>query len=944
MGKSKTIIPLAADQAYRKGHPVRIIAPPSNQAELDHSLYHYFAEQGIEYRRLNIFEKYVPPMEGGAPGKWWTEENLNEILEMVQQNEPLGISTKDVQLLKILKEKLNTKLKSKMDELKTTHLSGDDKAKLEEEVNQLRREVAISEKIVDLLQYSGLNIFDEYGPSVMPGRIDELHEPATEMGWALKPLNTQPTTTREIVEVQSAFLSASKNKICLSATMGTGFAMAALTQSATVAEAAAKCVSDPKTTDARFLNWLAKARPILSRGTSKPEDRIRIIGQAMEGAGKDKQIILFDGNDDGKNRFENVKSDHENLKKARGGVARGLLYYNDQKNLCLYHPQDKKYQGENATVTPEMETLIRNHPEDYDVRLDSTQGVGTDCPQSAESMGIHFGFLEDASGRSSVTLQQVGRSMRKSGSLKMQNLFMVMDPSTDPDKACVSEDVREKHKGLVTAYERAQADRDKAWKQLASALNIESAGELSLEQRRVIHSVLHVTPPDKDGSYEDNLAHDLDAYINSWECDVFPKDRPIVKALKDFKSAQRLEQDRYLDMVGGVMALREKSEPVKAREEDIASGVKRSEAEGILFGAHAWREEEARTVLERVRLDSVLTPGAVHSRAQEYDHDVYVDEFEKQLRAAVHKELKEIERERFEDFDKDVPLETFANSSHMDSEIKACISRLQERGITPDSQVKKTEIPPELMNYCNELKKTADDVYENLGTLCNYGKQSEKVTKSDGTLVLSKSKDWKKIKKLHEDLNKKFTDLQAGDLQALTEFCRERDSALEIFYHGLATQLSGIEFKSGKLNSNGPKFGKMCEILEKGMGGLNSRNFVNTRDRINRLYPSPNNNPTRINLVKSGKANGWNWRINASGPDGQAKVEYDSLDKMRNENSARQMAITALGNGKDPLLVASLEHIKGELLKDNRKYRDDLTDLAIQSQDRIDRREKIKLQ
>ena len=170
-GKSKTIIPLAADQAYQKGHRVRIIAPPSNQAELDHSLYHYFAEQGIEYRRLDLFEKYVPSRESVSPVKWWTEKNLDEILKMVEKKEPLGISTKDVQLLKTLKEKLKTKLQSQREALKATRLSRDEVEELSQEVLQTRSEVDILEKIVDSLQYGGLNIFDEYDRSVMPGKV-----------------------------------------------------------------------------------------------------------------------------------------------------------------------------------------------------------------------------------------------------------------------------------------------------------------------------------------------------------------------------------------------------------------------------------------------------------------------------------------------------------------------------------------------------------------------------------------------------------------------------------------------------------------------------------------------------------------------------------------------------------------------------------------------------
>ena len=940
-GKSKTIIPLAADQAYRKGHRVRIIAPPSNQAELDHSLYHYFAEQGIEYRRLDLFEKYVPSRESVSPVKWWSEKNLDEILEMVEKKEPLGISTKDVQLLKTLKEKLKTKLQSQREALKASGLSRDEVEELRQEVLQTRNEVDILEKIVDSLQYGGLNIFDEYDRSVMPGKVEELDALTADIVWALKPLNLpESISSRDVVEVQAAFLSGSKNKISLSATTGSGFTMAALTKSATVEEAAGKCVSDPKTTDSRFLNWVAKGKPILSRGTSKTEDRTRILEQVMEESGKDKQIILFDGNDDGTNRFENVRNDYENLKSVRG-IARGLLYYNNQKRLCLYHPQDKKYQVENATVTPEMEVLIRSHPEDYDVRLDSTQGVGTDCPQSDESVCIHFGFLEDSSGRGSVTLQQVGRGMRKSGILKMQKLYMVMDPSTDLDKACVSDDAKGTHTNLVAAYEEACNKRDQYWNTLKEALSDHSIDKLSPEQQRVIYSILHVTPPSKDGSYEANLARDLDAYVNSWECDVFPKDKPIVKALKNFKKAQRLEHDRYLEMVGGVMALRENSQAVKDREDDIDNGVKRSEAEDILFDAHTWRDKEAGAVLKQVKLDDVLPADTGSSRTRAYNRDVYVEEMEKQLKPKVQKELQKIERESFENFNKEAPLDEFALSSHMEREIKKRISRLQESGINPDTKAVKRNIPQDLKGHCESMWIKADEVYSEISRLCNNGKPIANTGNKDVGLVVSSG--WARVIAAKQELNDKLTAVKEhGNLATLTEFCSEQDSAVEIFYHKLSSALSGVTFVSDKNNNN--NFGKLCVSLGKGMPGL-MRKFGSVGSRKASLYPATKGpNPTKIMLTKSGTpTNNWNWEVPPPQLSGRLKSQLDTLEVMRKEDNARQMARAVLRRGNDPQLVDCLEHIKQDLLNANKKYRKGLVTGAVESQGKIVRRRASKL-
>ncbi|MBO9497729.1 hypothetical protein J7438_27140, partial [Thalassotalea sp. G20_0] len=187
------------------------------------------------------------------------------------------------------------------------------------------------------LQYDGLKVVDEYDRLSTPSSNDEFKEQAADMSRAQSVLGTEPVNEREVAELLAAFLSGSKNKVCLSATMGTGFTMAGLTKSATVKEAAKKCESNAMTTQARLFNWLSKTTPVLSGDTSDPENRINVLKQVMERSGKDKQIILFDGNHNGEDRFMHVKKDYDYLKEARGGKVRGLLYYNEQKQLCLYH-------------------------------------------------------------------------------------------------------------------------------------------------------------------------------------------------------------------------------------------------------------------------------------------------------------------------------------------------------------------------------------------------------------------------------------------------------------------------------------------------------------------------------------------------------------------------------------------------------------------------------
>ncbi|WP_257295793.1 hypothetical protein, partial [Endozoicomonas sp. YOMI1] len=920
-GKSKTIIPLVADQACRKKHPVRVIAPANNQAELDHSLTGYFADSGVTYRRLDLFKDFVPKSE--TPRKWWSPQVLKDIKAQVTAEGPLGISTKDVLLLMTLRDRLKA-----ID-------AADYQTHCKETPATLKKEIRLLEDILDALQYDGLKVFDEYDRSVMPSSNDEFKEQAADVSRAQSVLGTKPIDEREVAEMQAAFLSGSKHKVCLSATMGTGFTMAGLTKSATVKEAAEKCESNAMTTHARLFNWLTKTTPILSGETSNRENRLKVLEQVMEGSGKDKQIILFDGNHNGEDRFSHVVEDYNCLQKARGGKVRGLLYYNDQKQLCLYHPKQEKYQQPDAVVSPEMEALIRKNPEDYDVRLDKTQGTGTDCPQSAASVGIHLGMTEDVSRRSNVFLQEFGRFSRNSGSLTSQKFYLVLNTKALPSIGSVSHEHQEKHKELANACERVHENTQEAKAKLMAGLE----DKVSPEQLRVIHSKLHVSPPDEEDKYDANLERDLGTFIKSWECNVFPQS--VKNALADFKRAQWYEQNQVLEMTATLMALREDSTFVKTCEASFERGNKRADADEILSSAHNWRGTGAEQALDKVKLGPVVTPAG---SADEYDHKKYVEELEFQLTGKVYKELQKIDRQSFDHFDKEATLEQFAESQHMDHEIARCIGKIRESGITPVDRGEVHDVPPALMTYCEQLKTEADKVFSDLGTLCNHGNTPKNASEGAGKLVLSEPRDWQKVKAVKEAFDSEFDKVKSGDLEALSTFCRQRGSSLETFYHDLATALSGITFDSGKDQSNVQKFGNMCNILGKGMKALSLSHYKKSRDRVDKFYPQKGTKaPTKIQLVQSGRPNKWNWDVVLPSREGQVKKDYDSLEQKRKEHNAIGKARAVLRKGNDPQLTRCLGQIQKELLLANEKYRNSLLEYAEDAQIKIDRRKNIKL-
>ena len=913
-GKSKTIIPLVADQACRKNYPVRIIAPANNQAELDHSLKGYFADSGVTYRRLDLFKDFVP--KSGIPEKWWSPKVLEDIKAQVTANVPLGISTKDVLLLMTLRDRLKA-----ID-------AADYQTHCKETPATLKKEIRLLEDILDALLYKGLKVFDEYDRLYAPSSNDEFKEQAADMSRAQSVLGTKPIDEREVAEMLAAFLSGSKHKVCLSATMGTGFTMAALTKSATVKEAAEKCESNAMTTHARLFNWLTKTTPVLSGETSNPENRINVLKQVMESSGKDKQIILFDGNHNGEDRFSHVVADHNCLQKARGGKVRGLLYYNDQKQLCLYHPKQEKYQEPNAVVSPEMEALIRKNPEDYDVRLDKTQGTGTDCPQSAASVGIHLGMVEDVNSHSNVLRQQFGRFSRKSGHLSWQEFYLVLNTKFLPPNDSVSRQYREKHQELTNACERAHKNTQEAKAKLMAGLD----DKVSPEQLRVIHSKLHVSPTDEEDKYDTNLERDLGTFIKSWECNVFP--HSVKTALADFKRAQWYEQIQFLETMATLMALREDSPFVKACEESFERGNKRADADEILSNAHTWRGDGAGQVLDKVELGPVVTPVG-----GEYNHQVYVKEFEDQLRSEVYKELQKIERESFDRFNKDDSLEAVAKSEHMEREIKNCIAKLQRRGIRTDSQGMIRNIPQDLKDHCDQLWAKADRLYSDISSLCNNGKHIENKRNKDIGLVVTSG--WDKVTAAKKELDDKLRAVKEhGDLATLSEFCQEQGSAVEVFYHNLVLALSGVKFVSNKSNNN--NFGSLCRSLGKVMPGLMSR-FNSVSSRQTALYP----NQTEIMLVakKSGARTGnWNWKVLLRPLDSQLKSQLDALEMMKQEDNAKQMARVELSKSNGDQLTNCLGKIQRELLSANKEYRKTLERDAMRAQDLIDRRKIIKLQ
>ena len=218
-GKSTVIQPLTdhacAQNIGVQKRSVFVIAPESNQADLNITLGRYYAQKGLNYQVVDIEKDYVNPADGK---RWWSAGNLDEIYYMMMGQDknsnaatafrdinkpraPVGISVKNIQILLQLRNQLQKK----------EVLGREDQAAL------LRLDM-----IADLSRES-MAFFDEWDRILMPPGAADLEEVADGVNKALKPLGGVEIKPADIMQCHGQMIQGCKRKHMLSATIGTGY-------------------------------------------------------------------------------------------------------------------------------------------------------------------------------------------------------------------------------------------------------------------------------------------------------------------------------------------------------------------------------------------------------------------------------------------------------------------------------------------------------------------------------------------------------------------------------------------------------------------------------------------------------------------------------------------------------------------------------------------------
>ena len=428
-GKSTVVQPLTDHACSHNigamNRSVLVIAPESNQADLNITLGRYYAQKGLHYQVLDIENQYVNPAGGGY---WWSPENLDRIhFTMMgaapdthpadlaacvnKPRAPVGVSVKNVQILVQLRNQLQQK----------ETLSQVDQASLQR-----------LDRIADLVRESMI-FLDEWDRTAMPAGAADLKEVVDGVNRALKPLKIKDVNPKDIMQCHGQIVQGCKRKHMLSATVGSGY-VAAVAAGVTKAEdVSEQCHTDVFTTQQRFWHWLNCATPVYAH-LNNPEGRQKLFSRVINEVGADREIIVFDGNRKDGNAAEQAVNDYRLLSDERlhrDGKPRGMLYYDEKKQLHKYEKGDPVYGvGNGAPLPKEEEDFIRaNRGRDIDVVLTHRESIGTDAPQGAESVGVYMGLLEQKEdGRASLVAQQMGRMMRATGNLrKPQSLYVVVN-------------------------------------------------------------------------------------------------------------------------------------------------------------------------------------------------------------------------------------------------------------------------------------------------------------------------------------------------------------------------------------------------------------------------------------------------------------------------------------------------------------------------------------
>ena len=593
-GKS-TVVQLFTDHACshnlgRADRSVLVIAPETNLADLNHTLGRYYAQKGRDYQSLDLSMVYAGRTE------WWTPQRLekihNTLLGLPEDTRPedreeavkiirapVGVSVRDVQVLMQLRAQLQNA----------------------EKTTANRQALAKMDEIADLFRNS-MTFMDEWDSTVMPPRKEDLQGLVTDVNSALRKLN-QNVSPEAIMLSQGKFIKSCRRKHLLSATVGSGYTAAVASGVTNPIEIKSACHVDPFTTDQRFWSWMNSATPVYTRSDTE-ESRGEVIQQVVDEVGSDREILIFDGREDGDDMPKRAMKDYKLLSEARGGnqkTSRGILFYDDKKRLHMYQKGDAVYGVEGGAVVPgEEKPFLR-----ADVCMGKKQSVGTDAPQKSSSVGIYMGLLEQTEeGRTSYVAQQVGRLMRASNPRKNQKLYIAVD--VDAAKKLTFSDQTDASV-LQKQFSDAHSLLEKTETDLKNSLPYKF-NECTQKQKAAIYTPLHVPPLDSDvkGNIDELMEKTMVAEVSRLSDEVWSKagfSEEQLEALKNYKRQQWRTKKAWLLLSAAELARREISEHTLMCEKLLQKASVESHLDQVFSEEQAWLHSGVKELQKDFKFD-----------------------------------------------------------------------------------------------------------------------------------------------------------------------------------------------------------------------------------------------------------------------------------------------------------------------------------------------------
>ena len=806
-GKS-TIVQMLTDHACAQNigasdRSVLVIAPESNQAELNITLGRYFAQKGLNFQVLDIENQYIKPARGK---RWWTAKNLDQIyLTMMGMppdcsnfsarvnnlRAPVGVSVKNIQILMQLRSQLQQQKK----------LSQQDRVSLQK-----------LDRITDLVRESMI-FLDEWDRTLMPPGASDLKEVADGVNRALKPLRVGALKPGEIMQCHGQLVQGCKRKHMLSATVGSGYTAAVAAGVTRAEEIKEQCHTDVFTTQQRFWHWLNCAKPVYVH-LGQTEGREQLFRQVVDEVGTERQIIVFDGNRKDGNSAEQAVNDYKLLSEERlrkGGKSRGVLYYDENKQLHKYEKGDPVYgAGSGAPLPKEEEDFIKaNRGRDVDVVLTHRESIGTDAPQGPESVGIYMGLLEQKEdGRTSLAAQQMGRLMRASGDLrKPQALYVVVNldavdelPGNEQEKDKFKAAYKEERDALEKVAEQFKCTVDKLTPELKELLNTPLQVPLQDDEN----------PSEMERLTEEAMIDEVDRLAeNKWPRNKMTFEQ--ISALRSFKILQWQAKKAYLMLTAGELARREISPHTQSCEKVLHKANVESHLEEVFADENAWLKNGMGGQLSKCELS-----------ATGFDSDEVRDIVRRKIIVAVSDEISTIPR-RASDADGDLgAVSKQISPGPVSQEITDRITRLKDEGI-------KTMPRQELDEPACDLVTTGGGkvpsirqvlVSESSKSFEEALKRTDQVIKGFYFTKRGSSQKYKpigieQIVALRDELNRKARLVAQGKPSGVEEALKTRET-IEKHYQELMRAISWVGF-DGTMIGQGSEceeaYSRVCDLM-----------------------------------------------------------------------------------------------------------------------------------